>query len=485
MRLLDTEPALTFDDVLLVPNYSEILPKDVRLDTRVSRRIWLRIPLMAAAMDTVTESDTAISMARQGGIGVIHKNLSIDDQAREVERVKKSESKVIDNPVTVSPDQPLSRALEVMKRHGISGLPVLENGLLVGILTSRDLQFENDVSRPVSAVMTRDVVTGPEGINWEQAIEILHQHRIEKLPIVDAQGLLKALITLKDIEKGFNFPDAAKDGRGRLLAAAAVGVGVQGLRRAAALVEAGVDLLCVDTAHGHSKGVLDAVRDLKTRHPHVDVAAGNVATPEAVAALAEAGADAVKVGIGPGSICTTRVVSGVGVPQISAITRCAAEAHKHDMPIIADGGVKYSGDLVKAIACGADTVMVGNLLAGTEEAPGDVVFYQGRAYKVYRGMGSLAAMRAGSRDRYFQDDYEPEKLVPEGIEGRVPFKGPLSKVVYQLMGGLRSGMGYSGARSIPDLHEKAVFVRITDSGLRESHVHGVQITEEPPNYNPR
>jgi IMP dehydrogenase len=476
MRLLDTEPALTFDDVLLVPNYSEILPKDVRLDTRVSRRIWLRIPLMAAAMDTVTESDTAISMARQGGIGVIHKNLSIDDQAREVERVKKSESKVIDNPVTVSPDQPLSRALEVMKRHGISGLPVLENGLLVGILTSRDLQFENDVSRPVSAVMTRDVVTGPEGINWEQAIEILHQHRIEKLPIVDAQGLLKALITLKDIEKGFNFPDAAKDGRGRLLAAAAVGVGVQGLRRAAALVEAGVDLLCVDTAHGHSKGVLDAVRDLKTRHPHVDVAAGNVATPEAVAALAEAGADAVKVGIGPGSICTTRVVSGVGVPQISAITRCAAEAHKHDMPIIADGGVKYSGDLVKAIACGADTVMVGNLLAGTEEAPGDVVFYQGRAYKVYRGMGSLAAMRAGSRDRYFQDDYEPEKLVPEGIEGRVPFKGPLSKVVYQLMGGLRSGMGYSGARSIPDLHEKAVFVRITDSGLRESHVHGVQIT---------
>ncbi len=485
MRLLDTEPALTFDDVLLVPNYSEILPKDVSLETRVSRRIRLRIPLMAAAMDTVTESDTAIGLARQGGIGVIHKNLSIEEQAREVERVKKSESKVIENPVTVSPEQPLSRAMEVMKQHHISGLPVLDNGLLVGILTSRDLQFENDVSRPVSAVMTREVVTGPEGINWEQAIEILHKYRIEKLPIVDPKGILKALITLKDIEKGFNFPDAAKDDRGRLLAAAAVGVGAQGLRRAAALVEAGVDLLCVDTAHGHSKGVLDAVREMKARHPNVDVAAGNVATPEAVAALAAAGADAVKVGIGPGSICTTRVVSGVGVPQITAITRCSAEAHKHGIPIIADGGIKYSGDLVKALACGADTVMVGNLLAGTEEAPGSVVFYQGRAYKVYRGMGSIAAMRAGSRDRYFQDDYEPEKLVPEGIEGRVPFKGPLAQVVYQLMGGLRSGMGYSGARSIQDLHEKAIFVRITDSGLRESHVHDVQITEEPPNYNPR
>jgi IMP dehydrogenase len=485
MRLLDTEPALTFDDVLLVPNYSEILPKDVSLATRVSRRIRLRIPLMAAAMDTVTESETAIGLARQGGIGVIHKNLSIEDQAREVERVKKSESKVIENPVTVSPEQPLSYALELMKRHRISGLPVLDNGVLVGILTSRDLQFENDVSRPVSAVMTREVVTGPEGINWEQAIEILHKHRIEKLPIVDPDGVLKALVTLKDIEKGFNFPDAAKDDRGRLLAAAAVGVGPQGLKRAAELVDAGVDLLCVDTAHGHSKGVLEAVREMKARHPNVDVAAGNVATPEAVAALAEAGADAVKVGIGPGSICTTRVVSGVGVPQITAITRCAAEAHKHGIPLIADGGIKYSGDLVKALACGADTVMVGNLLAGTEEAPGSVVFYQGRAYKVYRGMGSLAAMRAGSRDRYFQDDYEPEKLVPEGIEGRVPFKGPLAQVVYQLMGGLRSGMGYSGAQSIADLHEKAVFVRITDSGLRESHVHDVQITEEPPNYNPR
>ncbi len=485
MRLLDSEPVLTFDDVLLVPNYSEVLPKDVRLETHVSRSIRLNIPLLAAAMDTVTEAETAIALARQGGIGVIHKNLSIEDQAREVERVKKSESKVIENPVTVGPDQPLSKAVEVMKRHRISGLPVLHDGLLVGILTSRDLQFEDDDTKPVAAVMTRNVITGPEGINWEQAIEILHKHRIEKLPIVDAKGKLKALITLKDIEKGQNFPNAAKDSRGRLLAAAAVGVGAQGVRRAAALVEAGVDLLCVDTAHGHSKGVLDAVREIKAAFPNVDVSAGNVATPEAVQALADAGADAVKVGIGPGSICTTRVVSGVGVPQIGAITRCAAEARKHGLPVIADGGIKYSGDVVKALACGADAVMVGNLLAGTEESPGEVVFYQGRSYKVYRGMGSLAAMRAGSRDRYFQDDYEPEKLVPEGIEGRVPFKGPLAKVVYQLMGGLRSGMGYSGARDIADLHEKAVFVRITDSGLRESHVHDVQITEEPPNYNPR
>jgi len=485
MRLLDSEPVLTFDDVLLVPNYSEVLPKDVRLDTRVSRNIRLNIPLLAAAMDTVTEAETAIALARQGGIGVIHKNLSIEDQAREVERVKKSESKVIENPVTVGPDQPLSRAVDLMKHHRISGLPVLHDGLLVGILTSRDLQFENDDTKPVAAVMTRNVITGPEGITWEQAIEILHKHRIEKLPIVDDQGKLKALITLKDIEKGQNFPNAAKDSRGRLLAAAAVGVGAQGVRRAAALVEAGVDLLCVDTAHGHSKGVMDAVKEIKAAFPNVDVSAGNVATAEAVNALAEAGADAVKVGIGPGSICTTRVVSGVGVPQIGAITRCAIEARKHGLPVIADGGIKYSGDVVKALACGADTVMVGNLLAGTEESPGEVVFYQGRSYKGYRGMGSLAAMRAGSRDRYFQDDYEPEKLVPEGVEGRVPYKGPLARVVYQLMGGLKAGMGYCGARTIPELWENAMFVQITDSGLRESHVHDVQITEEPPNYNAR
>lgn len=485
MRLLSPEPALTFDDVLLIPAYSEVLPKDVSLESRVSRRLALPIPLLAAAMDTVTQSETAIAMARQGGLGVIHKNLSIQDQAREVERVKKSENRVIENPVTVEAHSPISQALDLMRRHRISGLPVLDQGVLVGIVTNRDLQFEKHPERPVSEVMTRDVVTAPVGTPWEQAIEILHAHRIEKLPLVDSGGRLQALITLKDIEKGLNFPNAAKDARGRLLAAAAVGVGDAGFRRAEALVAAGVDLLVVDTAHGHSRGVLQAVERMRAAWPQVDIAAGNVATPEAVRALAEAGADAVKVGIGPGSICTTRVVSGVGMPQVTAISRCAEEAARHGIPVIADGGVKYSGDLVKALAAGAHTVMVGNLLAGTEEAPGEVVYFQGRAYKVYRGMGSLAAMRMGSRDRYFQDDYEPEKLVPEGIEGRVPFKGPLARVVYQLMGGLRSGMGYCGTRTIEELHRKAVFVRVTDSGLRESHVHGVQITEEPPNYNPR
>ncbi|MBP7126588.1 IMP dehydrogenase [Myxococcota bacterium] len=485
MRLLSPEPALTFDDVLLIPAYSEVLPKDVSLESRVSRRLTLPIPLLAAAMDTVTQSETAIAMARQGGLGVIHKNLSIQDQAREVERVKKSENRVIENPVTVEAHSPISQALDLMRRHRISGLPVLDQGVLVGIVTNRDLQFEKHPERPVSEVMTRDLVTAPVGTPWEQAIEILHAHRIEKLPLVDSGGRLQALITLKDIEKGLNFPNAAKDARGRLLAAAAVGVGDAGFRRAEALVAAGVDLLVVDTAHGHSRGVLQAVERMRAAWPQVDIAAGNVATPEAVRALAEAGADAVKVGIGPGSICTTRVVSGVGMPQVTAIARCAEEAARHGIPVIADGGVKYSGDLVKALAAGAHTVMVGNLLAGTEEAPGEVVYFQGRAYKVYRGMGSLAAMRMGSRDRYFQDDYEPEKLVPEGIEGRVPFKGPLARVVYQLMGGLRSGMGYCGTRTIEELHRKAVFVRVTDSGLRESHVHGVQITEEPPNYNPR
>ncbi len=485
MRWFDPEPALTFDDILLVPQHSLVLPKDVRLETRLTRNVRLRIPLVSAAMDTVTESDTAIALARQGGVGVIHKNLSIDGQAREVELVKKSESKVIDNPVTVPPDMRLGDAVEVMRRYRISGLPVVRDRHLVGILTSRDLQFETNMDQPVSACMTREVVTGLEGVTFEQAIEILHKHRIEKLPIVDAEGNLKALITVKDIEKEFHFPNAAKDERGRLLVAAATGVGAQGLRRAAALVEAGVDVVVVDTAHGHSEGVLQAVRDLKKRYPNVDVAAGNVATPEAVRALAEAGVDGVKVGIGPGSICTTRVVSGVGVPQVTALLKCSEEAARQGIPVIADGGVKFSGDLIKALACGAETVMVGNLLAGTEEAPGEVVYYQGRAYKGYRGMGSLAAMREGSKDRYFQDDFEPEKLVPEGIEGRVPFKGPLAKVVYQMLGGLRAGMGYSGTEDLAALRERALFVRITDSGLRESHVHDVQITEEPPNYNTR
>lgn len=475
--------ALSFDDVLLLPRYSDVLPRDVSLRTRLTRRITLNIPVVSAAMDTVTEAETAIALAREGGIGVIHKNLSVAAQAGEVARVKKSESKVIDNPVTVHPDNRLSEALDAMRRHNISGLPVVRDGILVGILTHRDLRFETDLEQPVSAVMTRDVVTGRQGISFQEAVAILRRHRIEKLPIVDDEGRLRALVTFKDIQKEYRHPQAAKDERGRLLVAAAVGVGSAGVERAEALVEAGVDLLVVDTAHGHTRGVVQTVREIKRRFPDREVAAGNVATGEAVAALVEAGADAVKVGIGPGSICTTRVVSGVGVPQVSALWECAAAARAADVPIIADGGVKYSGDITKALACGAETVMLGNLLAGTDEAPGEVVFYQGRTYKVYRGMGSLGAMRAGSRDRYFQEDVSAEKLVPEGVEGRVPYKGPLAKVVFQLMGGLRSGMGYLGAATIRDLPGHARFVRISGSGLRESHVHDVQITEEPPNYN--
>lgn len=476
--------ALSFDDVLLVPRYSEVLPRDVSLRTRLTRRITLNIPVVSAAMDTVTEAETAIALAREGGIGVIHKNLSVAAQAREVARVKKSESKVIDNPVTVHPDNRLSEALDAMRRHNISGLPVVRDGILVGILTHRDLRFETDLDQPVSAVMTCNVVTGRQGISFQEAVAILRQHRIEKLPIVDDEGRLRALVTFKDIQKEYKHPQAAKDEKGRLLVAAAVGVGSAGIERAEALAEAGVDLLVVDTAHGHTRGVIQAVREIKRRFPDREVAAGNVATGEAVEALIEAGADAIKVGIGPGSICTTRVVSGVGVPQVSALWECAAAARAADVPIIADGGIKYSGDITKALTAGAETVMLGNLLAGTDEAPGEVVFYQGRTYKVYRGMGSLGAMRAGSKDRYFQEDVSPEKLVPEGVEGRVPYKGPLAKVVFQLMGGLRSGMGYLGAATIRELPGRARFVRISGSGLRESHVHDVQITEEPPNYNP-
>lgn len=484
MRLIDNEPALTYDDILLVPNYSEVLPKDVNLETRFSRRVFLKIPIVSAAMDTVTESRTAIALAREGGIGVIHKNLSVEEQAREVRRVKKSESKVIENPVTISADRPLSEAAETMRRYNISGLPVVDDdGRLVGILTSRDLRFETRMTRTVADVMTVNVVHGTGDVTYKEALALLHEHRVEKLPIVDMSGRLTSLITVKDIEKEFNFPSAAKDARGRLLAAAAVGVGPAAVERARSLVEAGVDVIAIDTAHGHSAGVIKTVQELKNLFPMIDVVAGNVATPEAVEALANAGADGVKVGIGPGSICTTRVVSGVGVPQVTALMRCAEVAKKFDLPIIADGGLKFSGDVVKALATGADSVMVGSLLAGTEECPGDVVYYQGRAYKVYRGMGSIAAMKAGSRDRYFQDDYEPEKLVPEGIEGRVPYKGPLAKVVYQLVGGLRSGMGYCGTKTIRELGENARYIRITDAGLRESHVHDVQITEEPPNYN--
>ena len=479
----DFPTALSFDDVLLVPQYSQIVPRDVKLESQLTRNLQLKIPLMSAAMDTVTEAKTAIALAREGGIGVIHKNLPVEEQARQVSRVKKSESKVIENPVTIHPDQRLTEALEIMRRHNISGLPVVKDRTLVGMLTHRDLRFETDLDQSVSQVMTTDVITGKDGVSFDDAVTVLRTNRVEKLPIVNDKGELRALITFKDIEKEFKFPYAAKDSRGRLVVAAATGVGPKGIERAESLVKAGVDLLVVDSAHGHSKGVLEAVSELKASFPDTDVVAGNVATADATKALIEAGADAVKVGIGPGSICTTRVVSGVGVPQVAAVKECFLEARKSDVPIIADGGIKYSGDIVKALACGAQIVMVGNLLAGTDEAPGEVVFYQGRTYKVYRGMGSLGAMREGSKDRYFQDDVNPEKLVPEGIEGRVPYKGPLAKVVFQLMGGLRAGMGYCGAETLPQLCEKARFVRISGSGLRESHVHGVQITEEPPNYN--
>jgi IMP dehydrogenase len=486
MRMFSDKPALTFDDLLLVPQHSQILPKDAILKTRLSRRIELNIPLISAAMDTVTESGTAIALALEGGIGVIHKNLTIQEQAREVRKVKKAESRIIDDPVTISPNLTLAEVRELKAKKGFSGFPVVdEEGRLVGMLTSRDVRFETQMNKLVSDVMTRTPVIGPAGITYADAREILHREKIEKLPLVDVNHKLVGLITFRDIENVGKHPNAAKDHRGRLLCAAAIGVGPDRLERAAALVEAGVDLLALDTAHGHSAGVIRAVAEIKARFPDIDVSAGNIATAEAVRALADAGADVVKVGIGPGSICTTRVVAGIGVPQATAVAMCAEEGYKLGIPVIADGGIKFSGDLVKALACGASSVMVGGMLAGTEECPGDVVYYQGRSYKVYRGMGSLSAMKSGSKDRYFQDDYEPEKLVPEGVEGRVPYKGPLSKVVYQLMGGLKAGMGYCGAKTIPELWEKAVFVQITDSGLRESHVHDVQITEEPPNYNTR
>ncbi|HOA14392.1 MAG TPA: IMP dehydrogenase [Myxococcota bacterium] len=486
MRMLIDKPALTFDDLLLVPQHSQILPKDAILKTRLSRRIELNIPLVSAAMDTVTESGTAIALALEGGIGVIHKNLSIADQAREVRKVKKAESRIIDDPVTVTPDLTLAEVRQLMAKRGYSGFPVVDSeGRLVGMLTNRDVRFETQMNKLVSDVMTKTPVIGRAGISYADAREILHREKIEKLPLIDENHKLVGLITFRDIENVGKHPNAAKDHRGRLLCAAAIGVGPDRLDRAAALVEAGVDLLALDTAHGHSAGVIRAVAEIKARFPDVDVSAGNIATAEAVKALVDAGADVVKVGIGPGSICTTRVVAGIGVPQATAVAMCAEEAQRHDIPVIADGGIKFSGDLVKAMALGASSVMVGGMLAGTEECPGDVVYYQGRSYKVYRGMGSLSAMKSGSKDRYFQDDYEPEKLVPEGVEGRVPYKGPLSKVVYQLMGGLKAGMGYCGARTIPELWERATFVQITDSGLRESHVHDVQITEEPPNYNTR
>jgi IMP dehydrogenase len=473
--------SLTFDDVLLLPAYSEVLPHEVDTRTRLTRTLSLSVPLVSAAMDTVTGADLAIAMARAGGLGFVHKNLTPEDQAREVLRVKKAESGMVLDPVTVDPDQPLGEAVALMRYHGINGLPVVRGGKAVGILTGRDIRFEKQLTRPVSAVMTTDLVTVREGTDLETCQALLHEHRIEKLLVTADDGTLRGLITIKDLEKARTHPHAAKDAQGRLLVGAAVGVGADREARVEALVRAGVDVICVDTAHGHSKRVLDTVAELKRTYTGLQIVAGNVATGDATRALIQAGADAVKVGIGPGSICTTRVVAGVGVPQVTAVMDCASAA-AGEVPIIADGGIKFSGDVVKAIAAGANVVMIGSLFAGTAEAPGQLVLLQGRSYKVYRGMGSLGAMRKGSGDRYAQEGVEERKLVPEGIEGRVPYRGPLSDTLYQLVGGLRAGMGYTGSATIDALRTEPRFVRITAAGLRESHVHDVVVTEEAPNY---
>jgi IMP dehydrogenase len=477
------ELALTFDDVLLKPGKSRVLPKDCDLHTPLTRRISLKIPLVSAAMDTVTMAETAIVLAQCGGIGIIHKNLSIETQALEVQKVKKSESGMILNPITLGPGEKLSRAIEVMLENKISGVPITEGKKLVGILTNRDIRFEKNLDQPIRDVMTKEVITVSEQVTIDEAKEILHEHRIEKLLVVDGAKNLTGLITIKDIEKTERHPDANKDRLGRLLVGAAVGVGESGVARAAALVAAGADVLVLDTAHGHAIGVLETAAELKRKFPEVSLIAGNVGTPEAVKDLAKAGVDGIKVGVGPGSICTTRIVAGVGVPQFTAVLQSALEARKHDLPVIADGGIKYSGDIVKALAAGASSVMVGSLFAGTDESPGELILYQGRSYKVYRGMGSLSAMRQGSSDRYFQEDRRDSgKFVPEGIEGMVPARGPLADTIYQLVGGIRSGMGYTGSATVADLQKNAEFVRITQAGLKESHVHDVMITKEAPNY---
>lgn len=480
----DLRLGLTFDDLLLVPGHSTVLPSEVDVSTRLTKKIRLNIPIVTAAMDTVTEAETAISIARQGGIGFIHKNMSIERQAIEVEKVKKSESGMIIDPITIEPDQKISEVLEIMKRYKISGVPVVKEGNLVGIITNRDLRFETNMDQKVEAVMTKEnLATAKVGITLEESKQILHQRRIEKLLVVDEEGKLRGLITIKDIEKIKKYPNSCKDELGRLRVGAAVGVGPDTEERVSALVEAGVDLVAVDTAHGHAQGVLDTVKMIKAKFHDLQVVAGNVATGEGTYALIQEGADGVKVGVGPGSICTTRVVAGVGVPQMTAIMDCAKEAKRWDVPIIADGGIKYSGDITKAIAGGADCVMIGSLFAGTAESPGETILFQGRTYKVYRGMGSLEAMKEGSRDRYFQGGEEvDEKLVPEGIVGRVPFRGPLADTVFQLVGGLRSGMGYLGCTNIKELQSKPKFMRISSAGLRESHVHDVIITKEAPNY---
>lgn len=472
---------LTFDDVLLVPGHSQILPKDVDVTTQLTRNIRLSIPIMSAGMDTVTETRMAIAVAREGGIGIIHKNMSIEEQARMVDRVKRSEHGVITDPFSLAPDNKIKEALDIMEHYHISGVPVTQEGKLVGIITNRDIRFETNFDQPIKNVMTsRSLVTAPVGTSMDDAMEILRQHKIEKLPLVDETNTLMGLITIKDIEKTYKYPHSAKDILGRLLVGAAVGVGSDTFDRTQALIKAGVDVLVVDTAHGHNQDVIDMVAAIKRRFPGVELVAGNVATGEATEALIKAGADAVKVGIGAGSICTTRVVAGIGVPQITAVVDCAEVARKYKIPIISDGGAKYSGDIAKAIAAGADVVMLGNLLAGTEESPGEVVILQGRSYKIYRGMGSIDAMQQGSSDRYFQED--AAKLVPEGIEGRVPYKGYVSETIYQLVGGLKAGMGYCGVGNLFDMKTKTKFVRITNAGLIESHPHDISITKEAPNY---
>ncbi len=473
---------LTFDDVLLVPAESDVLPADIDLHTKLTKTITLNTPVMTAAMDTVTEARMAIAIAREGGIGVIHKNMSIEAQADQVDRVKRSENGVIVNPFFLSPDHLVADANELMGKYRISGVPICRDGKLVGILTNRDMRFLTDFSQKIGEVMTKNnLVTAPVGTTLEQAQEILRQHRIEKLPIVDDNGYLKGLVTIKDIEKAVKYPNSARDDNGRLLCAAAIGTTADVLERAAELIKAQADVLVLDSAHGHSHNILNCLRKVKAAFPNMPVIAGNIATAAAAEALIDAGADAVKVGIGPGSICTTRIVAGIGVPQVTAIYDAACAAAKYGIPVIADGGLKYSGDLVKALAAGASTVMVGSLVAGCEESPGETELYQGRQFKVYRGMGSLGAMAKGSSDRYFQQGNK--KLVPEGVEGRVPYKGPLSDTVFQLMGGLRSGMGYCGCHNIEELQAKGQFVRITNAGLRESHPHDISITKEAPNYS--
>jgi IMP dehydrogenase len=485
--------ALTFDDILLVPRHSEVVPTAVDVTTKLTRNIRLSVPLVSAAMDTVTESRLAIAMAQQGGLGVIHKNLTIEEQASEVDRVKRSESGMIVDPITLSPTNRIYEALDLMKKYSISGVPITEDGSkegrLVGILTNRDLRFENNVTRAIAEVMTREpLFTVPVGTTLDAAREILHRHKVEKLLVVDRDFRLKGLITVKDIQKAVKYPNASKDSLGRLRCGAAVGIARDTIDRADTLVAANVDVLVVDTAHGHSQNVLDIVRQLRRRFPGVDLVAGNVATAEGTEALIDLGVDAVKVGIGAGSICTTRIIAGIGVPMITAVMECARAAAPHDIPIIADGGIRFSGDITKAIAVGASTTMIGNLFAGTDESPGEIILYQGRSFKEYRGMGSIGAMRRGSRDRYFQDEFDleapggSEKLVPEGIEGRVAHKGSIAAMVHQLVGGLRAGMGYCGARNIPALQREARLIRITPAGARESHVHDVAITKEAPNY---